>query len=174
LVLLRVLQHSSKFDGAHTADTRIIFTSPNGRLSHETALDAAFTVTYIDMGGGPDTQMYIYSSWEDDAAALDEMEYQKELKDTTHAILKIRKEFQGELSYPGSVLLVSLHSQTRSLLEKSGRIQPRATGLYDKWLFRIEELPNKDTPLPEGMHWDDATLDNCKLAVLRNNLPRPP
>ncbi|KAI9150227.1 hypothetical protein HJFPF1_09984 [Paramyrothecium foliicola] len=174
-VLLRVLQHIVKFEGAHTEDTRIIFTSPQGQLEDELPPTASFTVAHIDLGGGPNTQMHIYSTWEDDAAGdKDEAEYEQQLNDMTDAVVRLRSEFKGQLSYPGSVLLGTLHSGTRQLLEQSGRVKPRATGVYDKWLFRLEDLPSHDQPLPEGMQWASATLQDCELAVARNNLPRPP
>lgn len=168
---------------------RLQFTKLNGRIS-ETArvilvsdcdeLDSAksptkFTAAYVDVGGGRDTQMWLYSTLQDHRNASDAEAAgvcEEQLNCLVNEITKIRKAYTGELTYPGSVLLGSLHSSVRALLEKTGRVQPRATGNYDKWLFRSENIPTSGDELPAGMHWAAANVRDCHVVIARTDIPR--
>ena len=183
--ILRRLQ--SARSGSDTSPTaRIVFVSDTGSL---TATEAqgnaseqdggnlhkphALTVAYVDMAGGPDTQMWMYSTLEDARVTdVPAGEYDRQLEALAQRLVQMRHEHGKELRYPGCVLLGSVHSDTRKMLERCGRVRPRATGDYDKWLFREELLPQRDAPLPDGMHWDKANLADCEMVVSIATVPR--
>lgn len=171
LPLLRRLQFT-KFPSGTTSHARIVFASESNSLE-DVSRTGSFTATWFDLSNGPDTQMWLYSTLEDDTVTgIEESEYERQLTSVVNEIIRLKKEYEKDTYYPGCILLGTLHSRVRQLLERSGRVQPRVTGNYDKWLFRLENLPVAEVPLPEGMFWDTATLEDCHLVVSRTDIPR--
>ncbi|KAL5085809.1 hypothetical protein Trisim1_009880 [Trichoderma cf. simile WF8] len=179
LPLLRRLQ-STKFNHGTTPHARIVFVSDT-ELSSEEQFDQyqskAYTAAYLDFSK-PETQMYIYSTLEhprnrDDSSNKDL--YEPQLVELVKEVIRLRNEYKQELLFtnPDRILIGSLHADIRSILEKfEGRVQPRPSGPYDKWLIKREELPLLDENLPPGMYWDSANLDDCQLVVSRTDIPR--
>ncbi|EHK26809.1 uncharacterized protein TRIVIDRAFT_217419 [Trichoderma virens Gv29-8] len=179
LPLLRRLQ-STKFNHGTSAHARIVFVSDTA-LSPQEQLDQnqfkTYSAAYLDFSK-EETQMYIYSNLEhqrnrDDAS--NRHLYELQLAEMVDEVVRLRNEYKQELLFtdPDRILIGSLHSDVRSILEKfEGRVESRPSGLYDKWLMRREELPLLDETLPSGMYWDSATLDDCRLVVSRTDIPR--
>lgn len=166
VTVLRRLQFA-KYNGAMTPATRIISVVNSSDTSK-------FTAAYVDFVRGPDTQMFLYSTLEDETspdANVDDA-YREQFQALVGEVDRLVAD-HGKLPwYPHGVLLGSLHTRVRRLLEAMNRVEGRPTGYYDKWLFRAEDIPAVDDELPEGMSWDTATLDDCKVVVSRTDIPR--
>lgn len=171
LTILRRLQFARL---VASGDDRILFASDTGVLGGDASRwPQAFTVTSVDFSRGPDTQIWIYSTLEDKGVTgVAEYEYRGQLQATLQALMLLKKQYGKELTYGDCVLLGAVHSDVRSLLAETGRVQHRDTGFYDKWLFRDEHLPFLERPLPDGMYWTKANLDDCREAVASTNIPR--
>ncbi|KAL7941394.1 hypothetical protein V8C42DRAFT_335039 [Trichoderma barbatum] len=179
LPLLRRLQ-STKFNQGTSAHARIVFVS-DAKLSLDETIDLkqpkTFTAAYLDFSK-QETQMYIYSTLEHQRNRDDPSNrplYEQQLAEMVKEVIRLRNEYGQKLLFtdPDRILIGSLHSDIRSILEKfDGRVEPRPSGLYDKWLMRRDELPLLDENLPSGMYWDSATLDDCQLVVSRTDIPR--
>ena len=133
-----------------------------------------FTVMYVDVGGGPDTQAWVYSTYEHPELATveDTTIYEQQLDKIVQASIRIAKEYGQKLVYGDAVLVGTIHDSVRGLLYKSGRVEPRETGAYDKWLFKYEDLPQDMVELPKGMQWATATEDDCRMVISRTDIPR--
>ncbi|KAH7013196.1 hypothetical protein EDB80DRAFT_709472 [Ilyonectria destructans] len=173
LPLLRRLQYTS-FKNGLTPTSRIILVSDTGEIGDELPLPKRFTVAYVDVGSNHNTQMWLYSTLEDqkELSADDDLFYEQQLRGLVDEIIFIAKEYGGKLAHSNAVLIGTLNSSVRAILERTGRVIPRTSGLYDKWLFRFEDIPDNQSPLPDGMHWATATLDDCKVAISRSDIPR--
>lgn len=173
LTLLRRLQFAA-FKDFTKPDARIVFSSDTdgfGDVSTSTK-PRSFAVAYVEFSGGPDAQMFMYSSLEH-ADKQDGSEHEMHIANVVRELIRLRKEYGGKLVYGNSVLLGSLHSKVRKILVKSGRVTPRPSGDYDKWLFRMESVPEPQQT-PEGMQWGKASLEDCRLVASRTDIPRPP
>jgi hypothetical protein len=164
----------------------------NGNGNGNGVADGKFTAAYVDPAGGPDTQMWLFSTLEvepeESLSSLVEGEYTAQLRALTDEIVALVRIYGKELKYPGNLLLGTLHSRVKSLLERrTGRVTLRETGIYDKWLFQTEDLPTYSSTsggvaaaeeesriLGEGMKWDTASDADLEIAIARTNLPRTP
>lgn len=172
LPLLRRLQFA-KYKGGITSESRIIIISQRDSLAEVTSEDP-FTAVYVDLSGGPETQMWLFSTLEkkDTTSEAERLEYGEQLQVLVGEVTRLGREYGKETTYPNSLLLGTLHTEVRRLLEGIDRITPRASGFYDKWLFKASDLPSVDTDLPEGMSWDTASLEDCGIVISRTNIPR--
>lgn len=172
LPLLRRLQFTKSENGLRETERVILVAEslPKDAVN----LPKKFTAVYLDVAGGPDTQMWIYSTLEhpDNADINDSAVYEPQLHKIIEESVLIAKTYGRPLVYGEAVKLGTLHDSVRALLSKTGRVQPRETGPYDKWLFKYEDLPKEETDLPEGMYWGTATDDDCRVAISRANIPR--
>ncbi|KAF5023621.1 hypothetical protein F66182_4323 [Fusarium sp. NRRL 66182] len=171
LPLLRRLQFT-KLEGGLRKTAKIYFVS-DSEFKQSRDSPKRFTAAYVDIGGGPDTQAWIYSTLEhpsqaDQGTAV----YETQLNALVSEIVKAVKEYGYELAYPGAILVGTLHDSVRTVLHKTGRLVSRETGAYDKWLFKYQDLPGDEVALPEGMHWGTATEDDCRVVISRTDIPR--
>ncbi|CAG7566595.1 unnamed protein product [Fusarium equiseti] len=170
LPLLRRLQFA-QLEGGLRQTAKVILAA-DSELS-DSNNPQRFTAMYVDIAGGPDTQSWIYSSYEHpDATIKDSTIYEQQLDRIVQESIEIAKEYGQELAYGDAILLGTIHDSVRELLYKSGRVEPRETGAYDKWLFKYEDLPRDEVELPDGMYWATATEDDCRVVVSRTNIPR--
>lgn len=172
LPLLRRLQ-VAKFRNEITEHSRIIVVSLSDR-GVEVADGDNFVAAYADFSGGPETQMWLFSTVEtkDKISEAEESECKRLLKCLVDEMVKLGKQYGKETTYPGTLLLGTVHTRLRRMLEELNRVTPRATGFYDKWLFKAKDLPDKEAPLPKGMSWDTASLRDCEIVVSRTDIPR--
>ncbi|KAL6889145.1 hypothetical protein GGI43DRAFT_226558 [Trichoderma evansii] len=176
LPLLRRLQFT-KFSHGTSQHARVIFVSDTQLSSRP----KAYTAAYLDFSK-MESQMFIYSTLEHsrnkdgtDSGGV----YEQQLGAVVQEVIRLRKEYGQELlqifTNPDRILVGSLHSETRSVLERfEGRVAPRPSGLFDKWLMKRDALPPPDDSLPSGMYWDSANLDDCRIIVSRTDIPRSP
>ncbi|TFB02781.1 hypothetical protein CCMA1212_005560 [Trichoderma ghanense] len=176
LPLLRRLQ-STKFRHGTSPHARVIFVHDSDSPLEEHHAFKRYTAAYLDFSR-QETQMYIYSTLEhrrnkDDESSLHL--YEQQLARLVSEVVRLRKEYGQKLFFtdPDRILVGSLHSRVRSILEKfDGVVEPRPTGVYDKWLMRRDELPSLDESLPSSMYWDSASLGDCQIIVSRTDIPR--
>lgn len=173
LPVLRRLQHAKHKDGM-PPNARAVVVSSGDVLGSDQLASARFTAAYVDYGGGPDTQMWLFSTLEEveKPSDADKAEYRLQIEELVRELVKLGKEYGKPTVYPGGLLLGSLHTAVRDVLIDLGRAAPRATGFYDKWLFQAKGFPENDAPLPDGMRWDTASLDDCRIVVSRTDIPR--
>ncbi|RBR11646.1 uncharacterized protein FIESC28_08873 [Fusarium coffeatum] len=171
LPLLRRLQFA-QLEGGLPQTAKVILAA-DSELS-DSKSPKKFTVMYVDVGGGPDTQAWVYSTYEHPKLATieDTTIYEQQLDRIVQESIGIAKEYGQKLSYGDAVLVGTIHDSVRELLYKSGRVEPRETGAYDKWLFKYEDLPKDEVELPKGMYWATATEDDCRVVISRTDIPR--
>ncbi|KAK2593445.1 hypothetical protein QQS21_008862 [Conoideocrella luteorostrata] len=167
LTLLRRLQFAA-FKNFITPDARIVFSSDTGKIDES----PHFAVAYADFSTRPDTQMIMYSSLEHATESSDPT-HEEHIVNIVQELVRLRREHYGELEHERSLVLGSLHSEVYKVLAKTGRITPRLTGAYDKWLFKRGDVPEPGEA-PEGMYWGTASLEDCRLVTSRTDIPRPP
>jgi hypothetical protein len=172
LPLFRRLQFT-KFENGLRETARVILAAES-QLEDGVNFPRKFTAAYIDVGGGPDTQTWIYSTLEhpDNADINDVTIYEKQLDKVVGESVRIAKEYGRPLVHGDAVLLGTLHDSVRELLCKTGRVEPRESGAHDKWLFKYDDLPKGEIALPEGMYWGTATEDDCRVVISRTKIPR--
>lgn len=189
LPLLRRLQFA-KYRGCTSENSSIIFIcqsdiqngTSEGQESPQLPLpaDAKFTAVYVDLAGGPETQMWLYSTIEDgekenNQRSADDMRvYEQQMEALVKEMIRLSKEYGKPLALPNGVLLGTLNTRVRRILEGMNRIKGRETGYYDKWLFKGHDFPSEGEELPLGLKWDTATFEDCKIVVARTDIPRTP
>ncbi|KAG8423371.1 hypothetical protein J3458_000272 [Metarhizium acridum] len=175
LTLLRRLQFAL-YRNFTRPDARIIVSSDTGRVGDGPTKPKYFAVAYAEFSTGPDTQMVMYSSMEQGSPTDEELPvHEGHVMNLVRTLVRLRKEYGGKLVYGNSLLVGSLHSDVRNILAKTGRVTTRPSGDYDKWLFRMEHLPEpKETLHLAGMRWGTASLEDCRLVASRTDIPRPP
>ena len=176
LILFRKLQYLKR-TRSDSPLPEIIFTSNRGTFSETSPDPEAFTVAYMNTSGRASTAMYIYSTIEDGRDdGVGEQEYERQLGVITREAMQLRQTLQRDQgkTVPEAVVLGALNTATRRLLEKSSRIKGRPSGIYDNWILDLEKVPNLGSDLPDGMFWDTATLDDCRIVASRTDIPRPP
>lgn len=167
LTILRRLQYTN-FPRGSTPAAKVLFTSSQGPLASK---PSAYTVSYFDISGGPDTQMWVYCTVE---AGVSDSDYANQLKAVVAKCIQIRQAY-GKTHYPDAVLLGSLDTRTLDIIQAAtGRVECRPTGIYDKWILDLDDIPDGNQTLPDGMHWGTASLDDCRLVASRTDIPRPP
>lgn len=122
--------------------------------------------------------MYLYSTLQDyeeepERSAVAETE--KQLEKLLQKLIELRHVMEEDLKteLPPAVVLGSLHSRIRKLLEKTMRVSPRPSGNYDKWIFDVGKVPELDMSLPGDMVWGTGSLEDCRVVASRTDIPRP-
>ncbi|RDA90854.1 hypothetical protein CP533_1541 [Ophiocordyceps camponoti-saundersi (nom. inval.)] len=162
LTVLRRLQSAAQGIGTSPNSQVLLISDDDGDE------DGPFTTAYADFSPAPNGQTFIFSTVE--TRPHDRARCKAQLMALVDALAHHQ---QGQESRK-SILLASLHSEVRALLEPTGRLHPRPTGLHDKWLFDVTSLPAIEQGLPEGLHWGCATLADCETVVSRSDIPRTP
>lgn len=182
LTLLRKMQYLRRKSTVQAKLPQVLFVSdckaPIGNGTEPAAEPSSFTVVYINTTIAMSTSMYLYSTLQDyeqepHSDAVIETERQLEL--ILQKLIQLRHQLEEELNtkLPPSIVLGSLHSRIRALWEKTGRISPRPSGMYDKWIFDVSKVPKLDDPLPDGMVWGSGSLEDCRVVASRTDIPRP-
>ncbi|KAF2969501.1 hypothetical protein GQX73_g4076 [Xylaria multiplex] len=146
------------------------------------AVEVPFAAAYLDFSRGPETELWIYSSMErgsekgtgreeeepDDGgegiacavSLLREVKHQQDLYFTPGSARASTREFP-------TVLVGNLNEVLRKRLAAPGAgMAIVSTGLYDKWIFKVTELPDVALPetLGDGRRW-------AWRAVRREDIP---
>ncbi|KAK1990435.1 hypothetical protein LX36DRAFT_647853 [Colletotrichum falcatum] len=206
LHVLRRLQFT-RFKGGMRPTARVIFASdallsPGAAASSSSSSSSSpspsprhFTVAYLDFGSGKETQLFMYSTLEDEAATpggqgedgqrTEAAELQ--IMAALEAVRQVGRE-QPDVggggnnsagrAYPGACLVGTLATATRDAMARRGAtVRPRASYEYEKWLFRVGEVPadgevEPAEALPEGATWGPATERDCEVVIARTEIPR--
>lgn len=175
LPLLRRLQFT-KCKGGLTPTSRVLFSSENGKAPQYAAAyhPRHFTAAYVDPAAGPETQMWIYSTLENGEIPPGEEKMSSLLiVSVANETRKICKAHDGELAYPGGILVGSLHLSVREAMTRGDiPFSMRSPLGYDKWLFNVGEIQSTELGLSDGMYWAPASRHDCFVAISRNDLPR--
>lgn len=181
LTLLRKVQYLRRKAMSTAKFPQIVLVSdgaPIGDGAEPLSQPGSFTVAYINTTVAQSTSMYLYSTlqnYQDEPESAAVAETERQLALILQKLIQLRHavEEDAKTELPPSVVLGSLHSRIRALWEKTGRIAPRPTGLYDKWIFDVGRVPRLDDSLPEGMVWGSGTLEDCRVVASRTDIPRP-
>lgn len=152
LTLLRRLQTAARGIGTNP-EARVLFITDN---DHD-----VFAAAYADVNG----QTFIFSSIETIDRHHDRSATQ--LAALLDALAGLRRE-------TSSMPLASLSSDVRAVLELSGRLVARSSGLFGFWLLDVGCLPAVGEVLPGGMYWGRATMNDCVTVVSPSDIPRTP
>ncbi|KAI1132098.1 hypothetical protein F5Y10DRAFT_17175 [Nemania abortiva] len=153
-----------------------------------------FAAGYLDFSRGPETELWIYSSMEhrvgeegrgEVEGSTGEAHAQEEVACAV-ALLREVKRQQDLYFVPGSpqavarespaILVGNLNEVLRErLVEVNMAIV--STGLYDKWIFKADELPDvalPDAPGGDGRRWvwDRVRREDIPLTISRTQIPR--
>ncbi|OHW92182.1 GNAT family protein [Colletotrichum incanum] len=177
LPILRRLQFT-RFKGGMRPTARVIFASDSPLVSEQTGPSTpqrSFTVAYLDFGSNIETQLFMYSTLENGTTTTEEERETAELQimAALDAVRQVSREQPDNRAYPGGCLVGTLATVTRETMIKRGVIvKQRAVYEYEKWLFRVEEVPEFNVTLPEGATWAPATEQDCEVVISRTTVPR--
>ncbi|KAK1573656.1 acetyltransferase [Colletotrichum navitas] len=184
LPVLRRLQFTG-FKGGMRPTARVIFASDaplsSGAESGSPPQPRHFTVAYLDFGSDKETQLFMYSTLEDEhGTAIPCEEEERETAElqimaALEAVRQVGREQPdgGRAHYPGACLVGTLATATRAVMIRRGAtVRPRASYEYEKWLFQVEDVPEPDAALPEGATWGPATERDCEVVIARTEIPR--
>ncbi|KAI1756671.1 hypothetical protein F4782DRAFT_277263 [Xylaria castorea] len=200
----------TKFPGGITEHARVLWASEVSLEDYLVAAAAAgdrdggrgapFAAAYLDLSRGPETELWIFSSLETRSGGVSGGEEGKEEEEDDDdereeetacavALLRQVKRLQDLYFAPGSerardrefptILVGNLDEMLRERLVQAG-LAIFATGLYDKFIFKADELPVVRLPevLGEGgggarrLVWDRLRLEDIPLAISRSKIPR--
>ncbi|KAI0459434.1 hypothetical protein F5B21DRAFT_301871 [Xylaria acuta] len=191
---------------ATTTTTTTTISGKRNSEEEEDVVVLPFAAAYLDFSRGPETELWIYSSLETrsgvyhhggEEEAAEEMEQDQEQggreEDTACAVavavalLREVKRQQDLYFAPGSaaardrefptILVGNLDEVLRKRLVGAG-MAIVSTGLYDKFIFKVDELP--DVRLPEVLGdgdgrrlvWDRLRPEDIPFAISRSSIPR--
>ncbi|GAW22910.1 hypothetical protein ANO14919_124560 [Xylariales sp. No.14919] len=158
-------------------------------------IEAPCAAAYLDFSRGPETELWIYSSMErrlgrktdDDKEGLNDGDRQRDEIACAVALLREVKNQQDLYFVPGStqamerefptILVGSLNEVLRErLVAREVGMAIVSTGLYDKWVFKVDELP--DVALPETLGdsqrwaWDTVRREDIPFILSRSKIHR--
>lgn len=189
--LVRVL--AARLPRSITLFRRLQFTRlPAGKTEHARVVVASdaplsasprhFTATYLDPSRGRETNMWLYSTYEDSHGAQpcepplsdeDAAVCRRQILAVLHEARRIGRAYPEQpLPIPDHMLVGSLNDVVKDVAEANGvRFGPRQESGYEKFIFRLDELPEPGE-LPEGMVWGPGTWEDCEVAKSRTSIPR--
>ncbi|KAI0383956.1 hypothetical protein F5Y04DRAFT_250102 [Hypomontagnella monticulosa] len=197
LPLLRRLRFT-RFPGGITASSRILFSCPSPSPSSSALSgthDGPFAAAYLDLSRGPETELWLYASLEcrpdylavaasvglAGTQAKAQVEGGKGVANEeasavcAHAILReVRRQrdaYSEERRALATVVAGTLSETLRMALLNQGVVFADVS-VYDKWMFRVDGLPDVRSPLEEGMRWDKFHREDIPLMLSRTNINR--
>ncbi|KAI1734470.1 hypothetical protein F4680DRAFT_462357 [Xylaria scruposa] len=188
------------FPGGITEHARILWASEVSLDEYlagaQNAEDARpFAAAYLDFSRGPETELWIYSSLEirsgpSGGERAGEEEEDKERDEIACAVALLRevKRLQDLYFTPGSdrardrefptILVGNLDEVLRERLLGAG-MAIFSTGLYDKFIFKVDDLPVVKLPEVLGgdggarrLVWDRLRPEDIPYAISQSKIPR--
>ncbi|KAI1760457.1 hypothetical protein GGR53DRAFT_523084 [Hypoxylon sp. FL1150] len=189
LPLLRRLRFT-RFPGGITEHARILFAS-NAELTSDMPPETPFAAAYLDFSRGPETEIWLYASLERRPDALataavslkregaenDEEKREEEAARCARRVLgearRQRDAYSEERGALATILAGTLNETLRQALVNQGIIFAQVD-IYDKWVFRLDALPDVDVdkPLAEDMLWDRFRREDIPLMQSRTKIQR--
>ncbi|KAI0890076.1 uncharacterized protein GGS22DRAFT_183427 [Annulohypoxylon maeteangense] len=189
LPLLRRLRFT-RFPGGITEHTRILYASASGaELGDDTPGDEPFAAAYLDFSRGPETEIWLYASLERRPDALaraassvgretrtDDEESREEASATCARLVlrevkRLRDLYSAARAQVSHVFAGALSETLRLALLNQG-IVFEFVSIFDKWIFRLQDLPAVRDPLGEGMEWGPVRRKDIPLMLSRTKIPR--
>ncbi|OTA92117.1 hypothetical protein M434DRAFT_12622 [Hypoxylon sp. CO27-5] len=185
LPLLRRMRFT-RFPGGITEHTRILFAAAGGAELGDATSDTPFAAAYLDLSRGPETQIWMYSSLERrpdalvSAASQSRGEGQQEGEEVgkeevaaqcARRVLVEVKRQRDAYSTESTILAGTLSETLRLALLNQGVVFARV-GVYDKWMFRLDDLPHVPSPLAPDMRWQGFRREDIPLMLSRTNIQR--
>lgn len=165
LPLLRRLRFT-RFAGGLTETSRILFSSPSPSPSSSTlsgTYDGPFAAAYLDLSRAPETELWLYASLErrpDHLAVAASVNVAEEggkgVEDEeasaacAHAVLREvrrQRDAYSEARRAVAVVIAGTLSETLRMALLNRGVVFAAVGPYDKWMFRVDGLPDVPSPL---------------------------
>ncbi|KAI1021968.1 hypothetical protein LB504_007249 [Fusarium proliferatum] len=184
ITLLRRLQFTT-FSTGKTDSARIIVASDVPlRESSASNTIRHITATYLDPSLGLETNMWLYSTFEDSHGAIPASPTLSPDEDALcrQQIIAVLNEARHQarvyriqpLAHPDHIFIGSLNNAVREVALASGlRFGPTPTYEYEKFIFRIDKLPlPHKLELPSDMVWGSGTVRDCELVKARTSMPR--
>jgi hypothetical protein len=175
LPLLRRLQFT-RFPGGITEHTKILWCSDT-ELTDDKPARTIFAAGYLDFSRGPETELWLYASVEHHFAnatptgTSEVAECGNLAARLLQEVKRIRDEYSEERRTLSTILIGTLSETLRQLLVQHNVVFPYVS-VYDKWLFRVDELPDVTSPLTKGMHWGSIRREDISLVLSRTDIPR--
>lgn len=141
-----------------------------------------FAATYVDPSRGLETNMWFYSTLEDSHGALpavppltsaEDALCRRQVMAVLYEARRQGREYPVQpLPAPDHILVGSFNNVNRDVARAQGiRFADRGPAEYEKFIFRIDELPS-NPELPEGMVWGHGNVQDCELVKSRTSIPR--
>lgn len=186
----------TRFPGGITEHTRILFAAAGGTELGDATSDTPFAAAYLDLSRGPETQLWLYSSLErrpdaltsaasrsrygnkEDAKAPGEgREEDKEeaaAQCARRVLAEVRRQRDaystGRAAMP--TILAGTLSEALRLALLNQKVVFAQVDVFDKWMFRLDDLPNVPSPLAPDMRWRDFRREDIPLMLSRTNIKR--
>ncbi|OTB06694.1 hypothetical protein M426DRAFT_106293 [Hypoxylon sp. CI-4A] len=159
--------------------------------------DAPFAAAYLDLSRGPETQMWLYSSLERRPDALvfaasssaplgregerrNERDKETAARCARRVLAEVRR--QRDAYYAGrekeeekqssSTILAGTLSETLRLALLNQGLVFASVSVFDKWIFRLDSLPEVSSPLAADMRWEAVRRGDIPLMLSRTKIRR--
>ncbi|KAI1107549.1 hypothetical protein F4804DRAFT_163215 [Jackrogersella minutella] len=159
----------TRFAGGMTEHTRILFAAAGGAaLGSDTAADTAFAAAYLDYSRGPETELWLYATLErrpgEEASAACARRVLRE-------VARQRALYSPARAAQSTVLAGTLSEALRlALLDRA--VAFARVDVFDKWLFRLDDLPDVPSPLRADMRWEGVRRADIPLMLSRTSIQR--
>ncbi|CZR50582.1 uncharacterized protein PAC_00456 [Phialocephala subalpina] len=166
LPLLRRLQFMN-FPGGKT---------PNSHILSMFYSKDAFTIAYLDFSRGPETECWLYSSYESPHHRPPSIQStcESQVISILSHISSLEKSFvtsNGPRSTPRILLIGTLHEKILQFLQKQQRIQEE-TEPHFKFIFKTDELPPEKPLVDESLNYGRIRKSDIPLVLSRTAIPR--
>ncbi|KAI1090416.1 hypothetical protein F5B19DRAFT_494469 [Rostrohypoxylon terebratum] len=188
LPLLRRLRFT-RFPGGITEHTRILYACASGaRLGEGEDVgvrEEPFAAAYLDFSRGPETEIWLYASLERRPYALAQaasspaggadVDREEASAACARAVLeevkRQRDAYSAERAKVSFVFAGALNETLRLALLNQGLVF-EFVSIFDKWIFRLEGLPEVREPLEGGMRWEGVRREDIAFMLSRSKIPR--
>ncbi|KAI2468818.1 hypothetical protein F4781DRAFT_251982 [Annulohypoxylon bovei var. microspora] len=190
LPLLRRLRFA-RFPGGITEHARVLFATVSSQdLIHATPGEEPFAAAYLDFSRGPETEIWLYASLERRPQALAASAsasasassadgrtggWDEAAAECARRVLEEVKR-QRDTYWPSragvSYVFAGALSETLRLALLNQGVVFESVDIFDKWVFRLDRLPEVPSPLGEGMRWESVRKADIPLMLSRNKIHR--
>ncbi|KAG9241178.1 hypothetical protein BJ878DRAFT_545515 [Calycina marina] len=163
---LRRLQFMNHSGGRATLNSHVLSTFDTCSPGND------FLIAFLDLSLGPNTEMWLYSSLENQITPGDPRICEAQLLALLARVRQINETYTSERVFPESILVGSLHMSVLEIFRKHGL----ATAEYSfdsehyKFIFNVEDLP-VGRELPVELHWSTVRWEDIPLVLSRTNIP---
>ena len=128
-----------------------------------------FFVAFLDLSKGPETEMWLYSSIENQDTPGDEVICEKQIMNLFSHVRGIEKAYQSQRETPGIVLVGALHKTIVEILDKHSMVSTK-TEEHFKFIFKVDDLPDARS-LPKTLSYSTVRPSDIALVLSRTAIP---